>query len=363
MHDSLFTPVTLGAIEARNRIALAPMTRGRSDESGMPNALMADYYAQRAGAGLIITEATSISTQGHGWPNAPGIWHDAHAEGWKPVTEEVHAAGGKIVLQLWHMGRIVSSAMLGGEPPLSASATQAPGEAWTYSGKQRYDLARPMTKHEIAKTIADYAAAGRRALNAGFDGVQLHGANGYLIDQFLRDGTNQRTDEYGDSVQNRCRLLREVLEALVAECGAGRVSVRYSPNDGIQGCVDSDPDALFAEAARVAQALELGFVELRDPGADGTFGKAEGVKRSPLVRSIYTGPLMLNADYDAARAEADIVAGRCDAVSFGRPYITNPDLAERIRSGAPLAPNADQGNSWYTRGAEGYTDYPAMAHV
>ena len=361
MHETLFQPIKLGAIEAKNRILMAPLTRGRSTFPGsVPNEMMATYYRQRAGAGLIISEATGISVEGLGWPAAPGAWSDEQAEGWKITTEAVHEVGGKIVMQLWHMGRLVHPDFLGGEPGVSASATTAPDHAHTPTGRQPHQQARALGKDEIPRVVEDYRRAAANAKKAGFDGVQLHGANGYLVDQFLRDSTNLREDEYGGSPENRTRFMREVLEGLIDVWGADRVSIRLSPNGETQGCDDSDPEATFGAAARVVQELGLGFLELREPGPDGTFGRTDVPKQSPMIREIYKGPLVLNSDYDAAQAVADIDAGRCDAVSYGRPYISNPDLAERIRTGAEWAPNKDVPKSWYLPGPEGYTDYPTM---
>lgn len=361
MHDHLFKPIDLGAIHAKNRILMAPLTRGRSTQPGsIPNDMMVEYYRQRAGAGLIISEATGISVEGLGWPAAPGIWSDEQVEGWKPVTKAVHDAGGQIVLQLWHMGRLVHPDFLGGNPPVSASATCAPGHAHTFKGRQDYQPARELPADEIARVVADYRKAGENAKAAGFDGVQLHGANGYLVDQFLRSSTNLRTDDYGGSAENRARFLREVLTALIEVWGADRVSVRLSPNGETQGCDDSDPATTFAAAAKVCQDLGLGFVELRQPGPDGTFGQTDVPQQDGVIRQIYTGPLVLNSDYSAHEAEADVASGRCDAVSFGRPYISNPDLAERIRAGAEWAPNVNVPASWYMPGPEGYIDYPTM---
>jgi N-ethylmaleimide reductase len=360
LHDALFQPLQLGAIAAKNRIIMAPLTRGRSDHGSVPNAMMAEYYRQRAGAGLIISEATGISVEGLGWPAAPGIWNDAQVEGWKPVTAAVHEAGGKIVLQLWHMGRLVHPDFLGGDAPVSASATQANQTAHTPQGRKPTEQSRAATLDDIKRIVGDYAHAARGAKAAGFDGVQLHGANGYLVDQFLRAGTNLRTDEYGGSPQNRTRFMREVLEALIAVWGADRVSIRLSPNGESQGCDDPAPASIFAEAARVIQELGVSFVELRQPGPDGTFGQTDVPMQDGLIRSIYTGPLMLNSDYTAEQAEADVASGRCDAISFGRPYISNPDLAERIRVGAEWAPNTNVPKSWYLPGPEGYIDYPAL---
>lgn len=361
MHDKLFEPLTLGAIEASNRVIMAPLTRGRSTQPGsVPNDMMVTYYRQRASAGLIITEATGISVEGLGWPAAPGIWSDEQVEGWKAVTKAVHEEGGKIVLQMWHMGRLVHPLFLGGEPPVSASATQAPGHAHTFEGRKDYEPARALGLEEISRVVADYRRAAKNAKEAGFDGVQLHGANGYLVDQFLRDSTNLREDEYGGSPENRVRFLREVLEALIDVWGADRVSVRLSPNGETQGCDDSDPAATFGAAARVVEELKLAFLELREPGPDGTFGQTEVPKQSPLIRTIYTGPLVLNSDYTAEEAVADIDAGRCDAVAWGRWFISNPDLPERIRAGAEIAPNVNVPHSWYGSGPEGYVDYPKL---
>ena len=360
MHDALFQPLQLGAFTAKNRIMMAPLTRGRSDPGSVPGAMMVEYYRQRAGAGLIISEATGISVEGLGWPAAPGIWNDAQVAGWKPVTAAVHAEGGKIVLQLWHMGRIVHPDFLGGKPGLSASATTAPDHAHTPTGRKPHEQARAATLDDIKRTVADYANAARNAKAAGFDGVQLHSANGYLVDQFLRAGTNLRTDEYGGSPENRTRFMRQVLEALIAVWGADRVSIRLSPNGESQGCDDPDPASIFGEAARVIQELGVSFVELRQPGPEGTFGRTDVPPQDGLIRSIYTGPLVLNSDYSAEGAAADVASVRCDAISFGRPYISNPDLAERIRVGAEWAPNTNVPKSWYLPGPEGYIDYPAL---
>ena len=362
MHDTLFRPISLGAIEAANRIFMAPLTRGRSTLPGnVPNDMMATYYSQRAGAGLIISEATGISVEGLGWPAAPGAWSAEQAEGWKPVTEAVHEAGGKIVMQLWHMGRLVHPDFLGGEAPVSASATTAPDHAHTPTGRKPYEGARALETGEIARVVEDYARAAQHAKDAGFDGVQLHGANGYLVDQFLRDATNLREDEYGGSPENRTRFMREVLEGLIGVWGADRVGIRLSPNGETQGCDDSDPAATFGAATKVIEELGLAFLELREPGPNGTFGRTDVPKQSPMIRSLYSGPLVLNSDYTAQEAADDVDAGRCDAISFGRPYISNPDLDERIRQGAEWAPNVNVPQSWYLPGPAGYVDYPTLA--
>ncbi|OZA94116.1 MAG: alkene reductase [Erythrobacter sp. 34-65-8] len=364
MHETLFQPLTMGALEARNRIFMAPLTRGRASQPGsIPNDMMATYYRQRAGSGMILTEATGISVEGLGWPAAPGIWSEEQIEGWKLSTRAVHEEGGLIVMQLWHMGRLVHPDFLGGEPGVSASATTAPDHAHTPTGRKPHEQARALETDEVARVVDDYRKAAENAKAAGFDGVQLHGANGYLVDQFLRDSTNLRTDRYGGSPENRTRFLREVLEALIGVWGADRVGVRLSPNGETQGCDDSNPAATFGAAAQVVEDLGLAFLELREPGPNGTFGATEVPKQSPLIRSIYSGALVLNSDYDAAQADADLAAGKCDAVSFGRPYISNPDLEVRIAEGAPFAPNIDVPRSWYLPGPAGYIDYPTLAEA
>ena len=361
MHETLFNPLTLGEIEAKNRIFMAPLTRGAIDPAGIvPNAMMATYYRQRASAGLIISEATGISVEGLGWPAAPGVWSEEQVEGWKQVTKAVHEEGGQIVLQLWHMGRLVHPVFLGGEKCVSSSATTAPGQAHTFQGRLDYEEARPLEAEEVARVVGDYAHAAKNAKKAGFDGVQLHGANGYLVDQFLRDGTNLRTDRYGGSPENRARFLREVLEGLVGVWGADRVGVRLSPNGETQGCDDSDPPATFGAAAKVVEDLNLAFLELREPGPEGTFGATNVPKQSPLIRSIYSGALVLNSDYTPEQAQVDIDSGRCDAVSFGRDFISNPDLPARFDVGAQLAPNLNVPQSWYLPGPAGYIDYPTL---
>ncbi|HEX4738310.1 MAG TPA: alkene reductase [Allosphingosinicella sp.] len=355
---SLFDPIQLGAILCPNRIIMAPMTRGRATREHVPTGLMVDYYRQRASAGLIITEATGISRQGLGWPCAPGIWTQAQMEGWKPVVEAVHEAGGRIFCQLWHMGRVVHPSFLGGEPPVSASATTAPYKAHTYEGRQPYAEARPLRLDEIPGLLADYGRAAAFAIAAGFDGVQLHAANGYLIDQFLRDGTNKRDDDYGGPVENRIRLLVEAIRAIADMVGPERTAVRLSPNSETQGCQDSDPETLFTAAAAALAEIGLAFLELREPGPEGTFGKSDVPPVSPAIRKVFPQPLVLNSDFTLETAEAALAGERADAISFGRPFIANPDLPARLLSGAELA--KDEMTTWYSQGPEGYVDYPAL---
>jgi len=350
----LFDPVEMGALSLPNRILMAPLTRGRADRDAVPTAIMAEYYAQRAAAGLIISEATGISREGLGWPYAPGLWSEAQVEGWKPVVAAVHAAGGRIVAQLWHMGRLVPESVSGMQP-VSASPTRAPNRLHTYDGKQEPNDARAVTLEDIDRILADYASAARNAVAAGFDGVQIHGANGYLVDQFLRDGTNQRTDDYGGPIANRLRFMREVVEAVAAEVGVQRTGIRLSPIGESQGANDSDNAALFTAAAAELERLGVPWIELREPGPQSTFRAADEAAVSPAMRQVFSGKIVLNSDYVGQSAEAKLEEGIADAISFGRPFIANPDLVERIRSGAQLE-QADVA-TFYSRGPEGYTDY------
>ena len=357
---TLFDPIDLGDIHAKNRVLMAPLTRGRSSDGHVPiTALKAEYYAQRASTGLIIAEGTGVSQEGLGWPSAPGIWSDEQVEAWKPVTAAVHEAGGKIISQLWHMGRLVHPDFLGGAKPVSASATTAPGQAHTATGKQDYVEPRPLSLDEMPRVIGDYVKAAENAMKAGFDGVQLHGANGYLIDQFLRNNSNFRDDDYGGAVENRIRLLREVTQALADTVGAGRTSVRLSPNGETQGCDDSDPVALFTAAAAALQQIGIGFLELREIKPTGQFGTTDVPRVSPHIRKVFNAPLVLNQEYDLDSAQADLDSGLADAISFGRKLISNPDFVARLQTHAPLMP--DNFRTWYSPGAQGYTDYPAAA--
>jgi 2,4-dienoyl-CoA reductase-like NADH-dependent reductase (Old Yellow Enzyme family) len=355
---TLFDPVEMGALMLPNRIIMAPLTRGRATKAAVPTALMTEYYRQRSAAGLIISEATGISREGLGWPFAPGLWSDEQVEGWKPVVAAVHEAGGRIVAQLWHMGRLVHP-NVSGMQPVSASATTAPHKAHTYDGKQDYPEARAVTADDIERILGDYAAAARNAIAAGFDGVQIHGANGYLIDQFLRDSTNLRDDAYGGPIANRVRFMREVVEAVAGEIGMARTGIRLSPVGESQGANDSDNAALFVAAAAELEALGVPWLELREPGPQSTFGASDQPAVSPAIREVYSGRIVLNSDYDGDSGTARLGEGVADAISFGRPFIANPDLVERIADAAPL--NAPDVRTFYSQGPEGYTDYPALA--
>jgi len=357
---TLLDPIRLGAVAAPNRILMAPMTRGRATRDHMPTPIMAAYYAQRASAGLILSEAVGISRQGLGWPFAPGLWSDEQVTAWQPITRAVHAAGGRIFAQLWHMGRTVHPSFLDGAPPVSASATTAPIYAHTYGGKQPYQRARALDIAEIAAIVGDYRVAAGNAIRAGFDGVELHAANGYLVDQFMRDGTNDRTDVYGGSIDKRLRLLREVIEAMVEAAGADRTALRLSPNDMAQGCDDSDPSALFRAVAQLLDGYRLAFLELRASRAATSF-QPKGVRRlptrdlAPMIREIFTGPLVLNSDYRLEDGSAALASGQADAISFGRTFIANPDLPDRLAAALPLDP--DEMATWYGRGPRGYVEY------
>lgn len=354
---SLFNPLQFGSIELSNRILMAPLTRARAGRDGVPNELMARYYAQRAGAGLIISEATGITREGLGWPNAPGLWNQAQVDGWKTVTEAVHKEGGRIVAQLWHMGRLVHPD-LGGGQPISSSATTAPDFAHTYEGKKPYVEARAATLPDIGRIFDDYARAARNAIAAGFDGVQVHGANGYLVDQFLRDSANLRDDDYGGTVENRIRFARDVLRAVGDTIGMDRVGIRFSPNILVQGIEDSNPVALFAELAKTLEELQLPWIELREPYKPTAAGSIPTAPVSPAMRAHYSGKIVINSDHDWTDARVRIVNGQADAVSIGRLFIANPDLVKRIALGAPL--NYGDQKTFYSGGAQGYIDYPFL---
>ncbi len=356
---TLFDPVKVGAIDAPNRIFMSPLTRCRSTMAHVPTPIMGEYYAQRASAGVIISEATGISQEGLGTPFAPGIWNEEQTEAWKPVVEQVHEAGGRIICQLWHMGRIVHPDFLNGEKPVSSSATTAPGHVRTYQGKKAYEEARPLRADEMPRLLDDYAWATENAKKAGFDGVQLHAANGYLIDQFIRSGTNQRDDDYGGGIENRIRLLGEVTRRLVETWDSDHVAVRLSPNGDSQGADDATPNETFTAAAKLLDSIGIAFLELREPPVHGTYGNTDVPAVSPHIRPAIETPLVLNSDYFYDNASEALAKNRADAISFGRTFMTNPDLPARFKAGAELNP-IDFTPTWYSQGAEGYTDYPAM---
>jgi N-ethylmaleimide reductase len=358
MTKTLFDPVQLGDLSLSNRIVMAPLTRGRAGDSRIPNDLMAEYYAQRAEAGLIVSEATAISCQGFGWAGAPGIYTDAMEEGWKKVTDAVHKRGGKMVLQLWHMGRLSHPVFLDGELPVAPSAITPQGRTRDGSGTRPYIQPRALEAHELPGIIEDYVMATRRALRAGFDGVEVHGANGYLLDQFIRDGANQREDDYGGSLENRLRFPRQVVEAVIAEAGAGKVGLRLSPTNPNGGITDSDPVITFTYAVEVFSGYKLAYLHVMEPFPES--GKAfPGVPYVlPHIRTAYKGNLMVNGGYNLEQGNKALAEGQADAVAYGVPFIANPDLVTRLRKGAPL--NIADPDSFYSEGAAGYTDYPLL---
>jgi N-ethylmaleimide reductase len=352
----LFSPVSLGSIQLKNRMVMAPLTRNRAGTGNVPTDLNALYYQQRAGAGLIITEATPISVMAHGYPATPGIHTPAQVEGWKKVVQAVHAQGGKIVLQLWHVGRISHPSLLPDNAlPVAPSAIKPAGQAFTYQGLQDFVTPRALELAELPGIVADYAAATKQALEAGFDGVEVHAANGYLLDQFLRDGSNKRTDQYGGSLENRSRLLLEVVNAVIAVAGADKVGVRISPLNPFNDMADSNPQALFNHVAEVLSPLGLAYLHAVEGGMSG--GEVAPFDFNEL-RKHFKGPYIANLSYDKARGNAAIASGHADAIAYGVPFLANPDLVERFRQDAPL--NTPDQASFYGGSEKGYTDYPTL---
>jgi N-ethylmaleimide reductase len=355
----LFQKFQLGPLSLPSRIVMSPMTRGRAQPDGTPVELMAEYYRQRSSAALIVTEATAISPQGAGWLGAPGIYTDSHVAGWRAVTDTVHRAGGRIFLQLWHTGRVSHPDFQGGALPVAPSAVAAKGQTKTAQGKKEYVVPRELTVAEIQATVADYGAAAKRAQAAGFDGVELHGANGYLVDQFLRDGSNRRSDDYGGSIPKRVRFLDEVVAALVAAWAPERVGVRLSPVGVYNDMKDSTPKETFVAAAEALSRRKIAYLHVVE-GLPGTLMHAPWPERiTPHLRKAFRGALIANGGYDAEKALAALRANEADLIAFGITFLANPDLPERIRRGAPL--NAPDFATLYTPGPKGYIDYPALA--
>lgn len=353
----LFTPIALGPYELPNRLVMAPMTRNRAGPGNAPQAMNAEYYVQRAGAGLMITEGSQVSPQGVGYPGTPGIHSGEQVAGWKHVTDAVHEAGGRIFLQLWHVGRISHPSLQpDGALPVAPSAIKPDGEGMTYDGPQAFVTPRELEAGEIPDIVAAFREGARKALIAGFDGVEIHGANGYLFDQFLRDGSNRRNDAYGGKVENRARLLLETTEEVAGVWGADRVGVRISPISGFNSMSDSDPNATFGYAARELGRLGLAYLHVLEPDMTGTL--APETYNRPALRRAFGGVYMANGGYDRERANATIAAGGADLVSFGANYLANPDLAERFRRGAEL--NTPNRETFYGGDARGYIDYPAL---
>jgi N-ethylmaleimide reductase len=355
----LFTPTRAGAVELPNRVLMAPMTRSRAERDGVPGALAPLYYAQRASAGLIVTEATQVAPEGQGYILTPGIHSNAQVAGWRRVTTAVHAAGGRIFLQLWHVGRVSHvSFQPGGAPPVSASAVTLEGDAWTYDGMQPHSTPRALATDEIAAVVAQFRRGAELAKEAGFDGVEIHGANGYLVDQFLRDGTNRRTDRYGGSAKNRVRFLLEITEAVVAVWGAERVGVRLSPLGAFNGMADSDPATTFGAAVEALGGFDLAYLHLVEQIGPVPLTDAEhAVLRG--IRERWHDPYIANGAYDAARGAEVVASGWATAVAYGVPFLANPDLPLRYLTGGEL--NAPDKATFYGGDAKGYVDYPADA--
>jgi len=355
----LFQPGRIGDIEIANRVVMAPLTRCRADEAAgdIPgSALNVEYYRQRSNAGLIISEGTQVSPLGKGYMATPGIYSEAQVEGWKPITQAVHAAGSKIVAQIWHVGRITHPDLTGGAQPVAPSAIAAKVVAYTRNGKVEAPVPHALTIDEIAEVVAQFRRAAANAIRAGFDGVEIHGANGYLVDQFLRDGANQRTDAYGGSIENRCRFALELVDAVVAEIGAGRVGIRLSPLTPANDLSDSNPQALFGHLVEQLDQRGIAFLHVVE-GATGGPRDLPGFDYA-AARQAFKGVYIANNGYDRQMAIDAVESGRADAVAFGRQYIANPDLVQRLKQGAAL--NQPDPQTFYTPGPVGYTDYPAL---
>ena len=349
----LFLPYELGDLALTNRLVMAPMTRSRAVDGNVPNPMAATYYLQRASAGLIVTEATQVSPQGVGYIRTPGIHSAAQIAAWKKVTDAVHGAGGRIFAQLWHVGRISHPDFHGGDLPVAPSAIAAQGTVFTAQGPKPMVTPRALATSEIPGIVEQFRAGAENAKQAGFDGVELHGANGYLLDQFTRDGTNQRTDQYGGSVENRARLPLEVVDAVVGVWGPARVGYRISPNGAFNAMADSDPVRTFSHLVDALNWRGIGYLHVVDPVADGAR------RISPVLRRIFDGAYIVNGGFDLAAANAAIARGEADLVAFGTPFLANPDLPERFRRGVPL--NAADQATFYMGEAKGYIDYPGLA--
>jgi 2,4-dienoyl-CoA reductase-like NADH-dependent reductase (Old Yellow Enzyme family) len=349
---NLFDPITIGDITLKNRIVMAPLTRARAvGGARVPNALMARYYEQRASAGLILSEATAVTPQGVGYADTPGLWSDEQVEGWKQVTAAVHQAGGVIFAQLWHVGRISDPSFLNGEAPVSASAIPAKGHVSLLRPERPYPVPRALDTEELAGIVAAYKQGAVNAKKAGFDGVEIHGANGYLLDQFLQDKTNQRSDNYGGPIENRARLMLEVTDACIEVWGANRVGMHLAPRRDSHDMGDSNPAETFGYVARELGRRKIAFICAREAVGEDSLG--------PLLKKEFGGVYIANEKMDKQTAQQVLEAGTADAIAFGKDFISNPDLPRRLQTGAPLNPwNAA---TFYAPAEEGYTDYPALA--
>lgn len=351
---TLLDPITIGDLRLPNRVLMAPLTRTRASGTGrVPNALMRDYYAQRASAGAILTEATSVTPMGVGYPRTPGIWSEEQAEGWRLVTDGVHAAGGRILLQLWHVGRISDPSFHDGALPVAPSAIAAKGHVSLLRPERPYVVPRALETEEVQGVVEAFRIGAENAKAAGFDGVEIHGANGYLLDQFLQDSTNKRTDRYGGSIENRARLMLEVTDAVVSVWGAGRVGMHLSPRGTSHDMGDSDPAAIYGHVARELGARKIAFLCVRET--------LEEPRLAPMMRAAFGGVCIANDSFTRESAEAVLATGEADAVAFGKLFIANPDLVQRFALRAPL--NAWNTATFYAEGAEGYLDYPALAEA
>jgi len=354
----LFSPFNLGGLELKNRMVMSPLTRCRAVGANVPNPLAVTYYTQRAGAGLIITEATQVAPLGQGYPNTPGIHTEEQAAGWVKITEAVHQAGGRIYLQLWHVGRVSHPDFHQGELPVAPSALPVEGSLFTPLGKKPIETPRALETGEIPGVVEQFRLGAVKAKNAGFDGVEIHGANGYLLDQFLKDGSNRRSDPYGGSLENRARFPLEVVDAVVGVWGPERVGYRVSPYFDHYSMSDSNPPKTFAYLAHELNRRKLGFLEIVE-GVSGPRKPAPGTSLlTPALRKIFQQAYIVNGGYDAKSGNEMIEKGGADLVSFGTLFLANPDLVERFRKKAPL--NAADPATFYGGGVKGYTDYPAL---
>lgn len=360
--DPLFQPLTLGGLELPNRIVMPPMTRSRASQPGdVPNALMAEYYAQRAGAGLIVSEGTWISPMGKGYAWTPGIHTPEQVAGWREVTDAVHAAGGRMFAQLWHVGRLSHTSLLGGQSPVSSSALQAEGVNVFVAGSDgkpgfmQASLPRALSTAQVREVVEQYRQAARQAIAAGFDGVELHAANGYLVNQFIDSNANDRTDEYGGSLKNRLRFLGEVARALAEGVGdAGRVGIRLAPLTTLNGCVDADPQTTYTAAVRLLGEIGVGYVHIAEADWEDAPDMPLAFKRQ--LREAFPGVLIYAGKYTAQRARGALTEGWADLIAFGRPFVANPDLPDRLRCDAPL--NTHDRDTLFGGGARGLVDYP-----
>lgn len=349
----LFQPATFGDLHLSNRVVLAPLTRARAVNERTPNELMRDYYVQRASAGLILTEATSVSPQGVGYADTPGIWSDRQVEGWRQITSAVQAAGGRILLQLWHVGRVSDPSFLNGELPVAPSAIAPEGHVSLLRPQRPFVTPRALEREELPGIVESYRLGAANALKAGFDGVEIHGANGYLLDQFLQDKSNQRSDDYGGAIENRARLLLEVTDAVTSVWGAGKVGVHLAPRGDSHDVGDSHPARTFGYVAEQLGLRKLAFLALREyDGPDSL---------RPQIKKLFGGPVIANEKFSGADAERVLREGTADAVAFGKDFIANPDLVERLRHGSQL--NVPDPSTFYGGGARGYVDYPVLVEA